>query len=225
MPEYQVGVVVLTNSAQGNVLADALANRALQLMIEAKRGAAPPPTQPLILTDKPVIALSSEQLQQLEGNYKLRGSIVTFKTENGNLFYLSGSARVKLDARSANEFTAADLKITFTLNSSGRADGVYALRRSGVEFLPLNDFPGEAAGPNKPSWQAFVGEYFGRSYGHAFTASVSVKNGCLYLNWQGGQKLTEAKPGLFFTPDGETVVFRRDGMLLGNRPFAKTKSS
>jgi CubicO group peptidase (beta-lactamase class C family) len=44
-----------------------------------------------------------------------------------------------------------------------------------------------------------------------------------YVGWQGDLKLTEYKPGLFFTADGESVVFQGDRMLFGNRPFLKEK--
>src|SRR5262245_46230601 len=52
-------------------------------------------------------------------------------------------------------------------------------------------------------------------------ASVMIKNGYLYLEGWGGLKLTEYKPGLFFTADGEAVIFQNDRMFLGNRPYLK----
>jgi len=41
------------------------------------------------------------------------------------------------------------------------------------------------------------------------------------LSWQGGLKLTEYKRDLFFTADGDAVIFQQGRMSVGNRQFAK----
>jgi CubicO group peptidase (beta-lactamase class C family) len=222
MPEYQVGVVILTNSAQGNTLADAIANRVLQLMIEAKYGSAPE-TEPIRLTDKPVVAVEVELLRRLEGTYKPRGSVVTFKVQEGSLYHMSGNDKVKLNTHSSTEFTSDVRRFTFYMDNSGKPKGVQVLGLFGVEFFPTNDQPDDKPGPNRQEWQKFTGEYIEKTYEHISKATVSIRNGYLYTSWQGGLKLTEYKPGLFFTADGESVMFQGDRMLFGNRPFLKEK--
>jgi hypothetical protein len=148
---------------------------------------------------------------------------VTFKVQEGNLYCLTGDDKVKLAAHSPTEFTSNDRMFTFYLNSSGKPEGVEVLGRFGVEYMPINDQPGDKPGPNKPGWQEDLGEYTGKSHEHIFKATVSVKNGHLYISWQGDLRLTEYKPGLFFTADGEAVNFQGDLMLLGNRRFLREK--
>ena len=95
--------------------------------------------------------------------------------------------------------------------------------RFGIEFLPANDLLGEQPGPNRPEWKQVLGEYTGRTHEHISKTTVSVRNGYLYISWQGGLKLIEYKPGLFFTADGEAVSFQGDRMMPGNRPFSKER--
>jgi CubicO group peptidase (beta-lactamase class C family) len=218
LPEYQVGAVVLTNSEQGDGLAVGTVQRVLQEMIEAKyarRG-------PAKFTDKPVITLAPDLLQRLEGTYKPdRDSLVTFKVKENDLYIIIGKTEVKLNAHSPTEFTSSDQKYTFALDSAGIPTGVRLLNYSDTQFLPLNDRPSETPGPNKPEWQAFVGKYL---EANGNTAPVVIKNGYLYIGWDGEMKLTEYQSGLFFTVDGEVVQFQDDKLLLrGIRPFLKEK--
>lgn len=79
----------------------------------------------------------------------------------------------------------------------------------------------EMPGPNKPEWQAFVGKYL-EADGN--TTTVTIRNGYLYIGWDGEMKLTEYQPGLFFAADGEVVRFQDDKLYLrGIRPFLKEK--
>jgi hypothetical protein len=53
---------------------------------------------------------------------------------------------------------------------------------------------------------------------------VMIKNGYLYIGWDGEMKLMEYQSGLFFTVDGEVVQFQDDKLFLrGIRPFLKEK--
>jgi hypothetical protein len=94
-------------------------------------------------------------------------------------------------------------------------------KRRQSKALPFNNSPDEEAGPNKKEWQDFVGEYSCAVCGSASKASVTIKNGYLYLERSGGLKLIEYKPGVFFTADGEAVIFQGVRMSLFNTPFQK----
>lgn len=223
MPEYQIGVVVLTNSAQGGAIAGGVANRTLQLMIEAKYGSAPE-TAPFKVTDRPIITLESGLLQRLQGNYKPRGGLVVFKFEEGSLYYIAGREKLKLNPHSPTEFSAAGRKFTFDLAKTGQPKGVQTMGLFGVEYWPVSERPDDEAGPNKREWQEYLGEYTIKTAGD--TVKVTVEHGYLYLSgWQGGVRLTEYEPGLFFTADGEAVLFQNGQMSLGNRPFRKKQMS
>jgi CubicO group peptidase (beta-lactamase class C family) len=219
VPEYQVGAVVLTNYEQGDGLAVGTVQRVLQEMIEAKyarRG-------PAKFTDQPVITLAPDLLQRLEGTYRPdRSSLITFKVKENNLYVGFGNTEVKLDAHSPTEFTSPDQKYTFLLDSAGVPTGVQLLSYSDAQFLPLNDRPREVPGPNKAEWQSFVGKYL-EANGNSTT--VTIKNGYLYIGWDGEMKLTEYLPGLFFAADGEVIQFQDDKLFLrGFRQFLRDKS-
>jgi hypothetical protein len=125
----------------------------------------------------------------------------------------------------ATEFSFRGSKFTFILDEKGRPKGVQVLSSSGydsnVEFMPFNDSPDEEAGPNKKEWQDFVGEYSHEADGDTFNVSVMIKNGYLYLDRLGGLKLNEYKPGVFFTADGEAVIFQGARMSMFNYGYAK----
>jgi hypothetical protein len=214
-PEYQVGVVLLTNSTSSEPYK--ISKNVLQAMIKVKF----PQTESGKLTDKPIVTLDARSLQRVAGTYKPRGSAVTFKVKGDSLYRVYGTTDVKLNAHSPTEFTSGGGKYTFILDEKGKPKGVQVLYPSGVEFMPFNDSPYEEAGPNKKEWQDFVGEYSCTFWGGTNTDSVMIKNGYLYLRDGGGLKLFEYKPGIFFTADGEAVIFQGDRMLLSNTPFLK----
>ena len=67
------------------------------------------------------------------------------------------------------------------------------------------------AGGNEFAWYAKIARFFGFKMPKV---KVYEHDGALFLDctdgsaWQGGQRLTEYKPGLFFTAEGEAVDFR-----------------
>src|SRR5262245_16275013 len=226
-PEYQVGVVVLTNSE--SELGIGTARGVLNGMIAVKYGPLPQ-TEPGKFTDKPIITVDTKLLQRLAGTYKLRDEmLVTFKVKEDSLYKVSGATEVKLNAHGPTEFTADRGKYTFILDEKWRPKGVRIFGSSGVEFWPFNDGPYEEAGPNKKEWQDFVGEYSRKADSETFNVSVTIKNGYLYLDMKdwGWFKLNEYKPGIFFTADGKSVIFQGDRMSLFNYGYTKksTKTS
>jgi hypothetical protein len=142
----------------------------------------------------------------------------------GDLYLVLGANKVKFVAHSPTEFTLSGHLAIFDLDATGMPAGLLHLSALGAEYLPISDRPNEEPGPDKPGWQKYVGEYEGK-YTKIIpeSARVAVKNGYLYLGWQGDWKLSEYRPGLFFTVDGEAIIFEKGRMLLGNRPFVKGK--
>jgi CubicO group peptidase (beta-lactamase class C family) len=224
--EYQVGLVVLTNSE--SVLPYGMRG-VLNGMIAVKYGPLPQ-VEPRKFTDKPIITVDTKSLQRLVGTYKLRDEmLVTFKVKGDSLYKVSGTTEVKLNAHSPTEFTVVGGKYTFILDERGRPKCVQVLGSYGVELWPFNDSPYEEAGPNKKEWQDFVGEYSRKADSETFNVSVMVKNGYLYLDMKdwGCFKLMEYKSGIFFAADGKSVIFHSDRMSLFNYGYTKksTKTS
>jgi CubicO group peptidase (beta-lactamase class C family) len=223
MPEYQIGVVVLTNSAQGGSVASRMAYGALGAMIKAKYSPVPG-TPPLKIIDRPITTLEAELLRRLQGNYKHRSGLAVFTLEEGSLYYISGGEKLKLNPHSQTEFSASDRKFTFELDRMGRTKGVQIFSLYSVEYLPVSVRPDDEAGPNKREWQEYLGKYTVKTSDNL--VKVVIEHGYLYLSgWQGGLRLMEYGPGLFFTADGEAVLFQKGRMSLGNRPFQKKQTS
>jgi CubicO group peptidase (beta-lactamase class C family) len=218
--EYQVGVVVLTNSESELPYG---MRGVLNGMIAVKYGSLPQ-TEPGKFTDKPIITADTKLLQRVAGTYKLRDEMLaTFKVKEESLYKVSGTTEVKLNAHSPTEFTAGGGKYTFILDEKERPKGVRIFGSSGVQFWPFNDSPDEEAGPNKKEWQDFVGEYSRKAESETHNVSVTIKNGYLYLNMKdwGWFKLNEYQPGIFFTADGKSVIFQGDRMSLFNYGYTK----
>jgi CubicO group peptidase (beta-lactamase class C family) len=230
-PEYQVGVVILTNSESSDPQRTAMG--VLQGMIRVKYGPLPQ-TEPGKFTDKPIITVDTKLLQRLAGTYQFsrnmeafKGALVTFKVKEDGFYLVSATNEVKLNAHSPTEFSFHGSKFTFFLDEKGKPKGIQILASAGIEIVAFNDSPDEEAGPNKKEWQDFVGEYTYKINDDTLKVSVMIRNGYLYLDRWGGLKLNEYKPGLFFTPDGEVVIFQSDRVLLDNMHYRKksTKTS
>lgn len=221
MPEYQIGVVVLTNAQSGSLSSD-IADRVMLKMIEAKKGSVPP-NQFLAFANKPAVILEPNLLRRFEGTYKSRFNLVRFEFAEGNLFYVLGNNKTKLNAQSPTEFTMQNRRFIFRVNAEDKPTAVMVLNPFQTEVMPFNDSPNDPAGANKSEWQPYVGDYQAKLYGNPVAAKVYLKNGYLYVDWQGGLKLTEYQRGVFFTSEGESVVFEGNRLLLGNRSFEKER--
>ena len=179
--------------------------------------------------------LDASQMRRLEGTYRRRGSLVSFKVDTyifvDNLVLVAGSEKQTLEAHSETGFSLKSMRYTFVADSNGAIRGITVAgpdySNIAVEFWPLNDTPYDKPGPDRPSWREIAGRYAGQEYGQKVSAEVVVKNGYLYLDgpeetdWHGNMKLREDQPELFFTADGESVEFGSGKMAIGNRPFLK----
>jgi CubicO group peptidase (beta-lactamase class C family) len=100
-------------------------------------------------------------------------------------------------------------------------DQLLVLNEHGVDTWFINERKGEPRGNFRSDWQRFLGSYRMGAYGNQFTTTITERNGYLVSSRNGGTKLIPHGNSLFFTPDGESVEFRGDVMLFGNRPATK----
>ena len=92
---------------------------------------------------------------------------------------------------------------------------------NGTDMFFPNTAPNQPFGPNRSEWAPYIGTYIGYANGEPFESNIVLKNGYLYSTRAGGTRLVEYAPGLFFTTEGEAVIFEGARMSLGNRPFVK----
>ena len=220
VPEFGLGVVVLTNGEEGDNFVSDLADRTLQALILAKRGAVPP-DEPLPWTREPVIAIKAEELKRLEGSYLVGAQLTSFRVEGDRLHIVRGKRDNPLDALSPTRFVRGGDLYEFLLDDRGSVREVRNHGDNGVSFFVPNDSPRDPPGPAKPEWTAFLGVYHATAYGQDVEGRVTLKNG--YVYWNDRLKLREYRPGLFFTADGDSVEFGRDAVEYGNRHFRRAE--
>ena len=102
LPQQRLGVVVLANSAGALPAVMEVAKAALQALLQAKTGIAPPPERDV--RQPPEVALSAQQLQPYTGAYETLFGFVEVRREGQRLWGQSGSDRLKLVPIGENEF-------------------------------------------------------------------------------------------------------------------------
>jgi CubicO group peptidase (beta-lactamase class C family) len=220
VPEYGVGVVVLSNGEEGDNFVPDLADEALQAMILAKQGTLTP-DEPLPWTREQLITPKPEELRRLEGSYLVGGQLTTFRLAGDQLHLVRGKRDQPLVAYSPTRFGRGGDLYEFLSDDRGRVCEVRNLGDNGVSFLIPNDSPRDPKGPAKAEWDRFLGAYHAQAYGQDDEKSITRKNG--YLYWNDKLKLTEDQPGLFFTADGDSVQFGEDTVEYGSRHYRRVK--
>ena len=215
-------MVVLTNQQRGS-FGPAIAAGLVQLMLKAKLGSVPADPPPPVQR-----AGAGVSPERLAGTYKTASGIVRFAPAGDSLMRIEDRDTLRLSPAGERTFAAPGTRFQFDV-ISGRVHGVTVLARSyganGAEYWPVNDTPHDGPGPARKEWNAYVGEYEGRSYGAAATTRLELRNGWLYTTSGGGQRLTPAGPGLFFTPDGESVELEPGAVVIGARRYVRPVSS
>lgn len=107
----------------------------------------------------------------------------------------------------------------FKFMSPARGQPLYMVRVRDGETWDFNDGPDDRNGPDRKSWNEFLGKYQVMVWGKpAHTLEVQRKNGYLYLD---DFRLSEHAPGLFFDCNGEAIDFRSSQPTVANIPLLK----
>jgi hypothetical protein len=155
LPEYNIGIVVLTNSSDHEAVHQRIAQDALGRMIKAKCGAIPE-DRPIRLVDKPVIRLDASAVERFEGNYRSRGGIVPVKMRDGALFYAPGGGWRELVPRGDTAFIdSRGALVTFHLGEEEKPKGMQVLDNSGNYFYPLDWTAKDEPGPDSHIWRTW----------------------------------------------------------------------
>jgi hypothetical protein len=215
LPEHGVGVVVLTNQQEHGFLHVLLARKALELMLNAKHVDTPEPERREVKS-KPTVEVEEESLRKLVGTYEIyRRPLVSISMEDGKLFLNSMDKSSELLPHSPTEFSTEEgIDVSFELDEDG----------SPISFLYLDNFVhawynyglNDGPGPNKKDWEKYVEIYKAKIYGNYIYASISVKNGWLYLHFYGTHRLEHYRDKLYFTPEGEALVLKEDSINFRN---------
>ncbi len=204
VPEYKVGVVVLTNTDWRHNVPDSLAKKSLESVIRKKNE---PEANPV----------ETELLKRLEGTFNANGNVapqlVRISREDTRLFCYAVDSEIELIPQSPTEFISnSKTKYTFELNKEGYPRAVYVDDPVFPFWAKYNDGPNDKPGPNSPKWQQYIGVYQYREYGRTCYLALGIKNGYLYLTFDDDLKLQYYGDNLYFTADGEALTLQTDSL-------------
>jgi hypothetical protein len=220
IPEAKIGVVVLTNDGIGTPLINEIYETALLELLKVKSGSLPPTKLPPV--NIPVVEISKEKLKKLVGTYKTNKRIVELILVKNRFLTVSAHDTILLSAHSESEFSSDDgNRYLFYFNKAGLPTHFINVNHNDADFYIFNDYPNEKSGIIQPSWKKLVGSYKGFNNRQVEIIKVFFKNGYLYSSLGGATKMTEFKPGIFFTSDGESVIKKNNTLYLGNRAYTQ----
>lgn len=91
-----------------------------------------------------------------------------------------------------------------------------------VLHYAFNGGGARAGGSDAGDWSRYVGTYRGTFIGAEVRAAISLREGRLYLD--DTLLLTPGGPDRFLLADGELVAFGPDRVVVGNRPFVRSRA-
>jgi CubicO group peptidase (beta-lactamase class C family) len=221
IPALKLGVIVLTNNDDAYSSVNEIGDEALEGMIKAKYGSLPETNEPAI--NQLVVSLSGAYLNHLTGTYKGDGNMLEMVRVNNKLAVVSGTDTNLLTARSDTEFVAGyGDRFVFSYHGSGNPAYFISVNKYNADFYIFNDSPNEKPGANKPSWRALTGLYKGFNNRQEQIITLFMKNGYLYCSAGGPTKVTEYRPGIYFTTDGESLIKKGKVLYLGNKAYVSS---
>jgi len=180
-------------------------------LIEAALTKSYGPRKPRIpVDDLAPIEPTPQELRAFVGNYIGRNVTADIKLQDRTLSMQAGAVFTPFRFTSPTEtfVESADADtVTYEYFAARQLEPAHFECSIGEKSLDYNDGGQDTAGPDKPSWDEFVGQYriyqWGREWG---SVTIHRSNGYLYLDRI--RLIVELEPGLFFTSDGEAVDFR-----------------
>lgn len=150
LPGDKIGVAVVGNDDIVNGRIGRIANEALKLMVEAKKGEKPPPSPP------PVV-IAPDELANLTGDYESQSYWARLDVKDGTLAAVISGQQVKLTPIGPLKFSAESrldtgATVEFTRGDDGKVSG-FTMGLQKYARVALNPQP------LPPHWKAFLGSY------------------------------------------------------------------
>jgi hypothetical protein len=166
-------------------------------------------------------------MEKLEGVYSGTWNTVRIKLDKGKLYLFYPKRKVELRPYSATAFGAQSPKgLLFQLDEKGNPVSMKMYSENlGVLHLSYLGILSQKRGPKREAWSRFAGKYTMIVYG-TVRVSIAVRmnlDGYLHLEGRRNERLYEHPniPNLFFTYQGDAVIFEHDHMLYGNTNWRK----
>ncbi|MFW9925022.1 MAG: tetratricopeptide repeat protein, partial [Candidatus Thorarchaeota archaeon] len=150
---------------------------------------------------------------RLEGTYcadpDLAPQLIRIACEKEKLYlYYTNGERIELFQKNLSAFyTDNGITYTFKLNEYEQPISVYVDDPAFPYTAKYNDGPNDGVGPDLKVWQKYLGFYKFEDEGRPNYLGVTIKSGFLYLIFKDNLKLFHYQNNLYFTADGEAVLF------------------
>jgi CubicO group peptidase (beta-lactamase class C family)/D-alanyl-D-alanine dipeptidase len=202
LPEEKLGVVTVTTMDAANAVTNAVANRALQLMVAQRSGKSLPQFEP-------TRAVPADMAHKLAGRYGEGADAVDLMDREGTLHMLSINGGFEAELRNLGDALVPDGRLDEDFDARLQPEGA-ALRR-GDKLLRRGEISKPSETPKQ--FDGLVGQY---GWDHDILY-VLEKHGKLnvLIEWFEFDPLEQASADVFRFPahglyDGETAVFHRD---------------
>jgi hypothetical protein len=174
--------------------------------------------------------VNGRPLEKLEGVYSGTWNTVRVVLDEGKLCLAYPRRKVELRPYNATAFGAKSPRgVVFQLDEKGSPVSMKMFSENlGVLHMSYLGRPSQEHGPKREAWSRLTGRYTMIVYG---TVHVSIRvqvdlDGYLHLEGWSNERLYEhpSVPDLFFTYQGDAVVFENGYMLYGNTKWKKSLS-
>ncbi|MBD3190224.1 MAG: serine hydrolase [Candidatus Heimdallarchaeota archaeon] len=219
LPEYNIGVVILTNDMNHQTGQSALPKQALELVAKEKE------KEKIRAKD-----IDLENLKKLQGTYFTeRRPFQNIVLRNDKLFTHSMDGGFhELVPLNKTEFQREneEIKYIFECDDNGFPEAFYC-ERDGLNYrAKYNDGSNDEVGKINKIWEKYLGVYQYQAYGLDLYYSLFLKNNRLNLLFGNELKLAEHTENRYFTVDGEELEFISENQVnYRNIPGKRIKKS
>ncbi|MHA1446119.1 MAG: serine hydrolase domain-containing protein [Candidatus Heimdallarchaeaceae archaeon] len=229
IPELGIGLLLECNQIVDTMpFIVEIAEKIMSGLVKERLGEVP---EDVTINDKvqlpPPTELEIEKLERLQGKYISRMMMdINIELEDQNLIFNYKGEEINLESHSENIFSTKVFPIIeFLKDEDGRPVKLKAIDSTGrIAILDYDSGPLNEKGPNKEEWKKFSNLYRFDFSSFCFYSYAIIKNGYLHLLTTMGSKdfrLNEFRDNVFFTADGQDVVFEKDRMSMPSSIWVK----
>ncbi|MFX0095204.1 MAG: serine hydrolase domain-containing protein [Candidatus Hodarchaeota archaeon] len=221
MPELGFGLLVQINQIDNTFpFVQEISNKVLSALTTLKLGES---LKDITINEKIKLPnpakVDKKLLRRLEGVYISRMLDVEIKLKGDDLLLIFQGTETVLTPHGDNIFSSPKTPyIRIVQDKKGRPKTLKIINSKGIIFIfdydsgPLDEF-----GPNKEEWKKYLGVYRFNFTDFCLYSAPMIKNGHLKLITTMNSKefnLYEYKDNIFFTADGQNIIFQKDRIIM-----------
>lgn len=219
-PKLGIGCLILTNQVGSFQFMRSIVEKVEPSLVKFKMGKIPENIDVGKKIKLPVpIEFEESKLKRLAGLYISRMLDVPVKYIDGKLIMSFRGIEMPLTPHSNTIFSSDKMKIVkFELDEKNRPITVKLVDNSGkIDYLDYDSGPADEVGLDKEEWKQYSDIYRYYCSDFCFYSTTEVRNGHLHLISSLNNKiykLSEYKPGVFFIADGQSVIIKKEKLIM-----------